>query len=85
MKIPNICKKKTSFDSINAGWYARNSTCVQDIVPEWTKPGGGVCSSELGDDVVECLRLSISYSKQRVLEAEAHIRKLEAALNEAIK
>lgn len=85
MKIHSICKKKASFDSINAGWYARNSTRVQDIVPEWTKAGGGVCVSELSDDVVECLRLSIFYSKQRILEAEAHIRKLEMALNEVIK
>ncbi len=85
MKIPSMCKKAASFDSIDAGWYARNSVHVQDIVPEWILPGGGVCRGDLSDDVAECLRKSISYSKQRISEAEAHIRKLKKALDEVEK
>lgn len=83
MKIPDICKKTTSFDRVNAGWYVRNSVRVQDIVPEWTLPGGGICRDYLKDDIVECLNMAISYSKQRISEAEAHIKELQKAIDEA--
>ena len=82
MKIPSMCKKTTSFDNAGAGWYVRNSVRVQDIIPEWTLPGGGICREYLKDDVAECLMVAINYSKHRILEAEEHIRKLEKAINE---
>jgi len=82
MKIPDICKKRASFDNINAGWYARNSVRVQDVVPEWTLSGGGIGRDDLSSNLAECLKISIRYSKQRIAEAESHIKKLERALNE---
>jgi hypothetical protein len=83
MKIPSICKKTTSFDRADAGWYVRNSVRVQDIVPEWTLPGGGICQNYLKYDIVECLNVAINYSQNRILEAEAHIKKLQRAIDEA--
>ena len=82
MKIPSICRKMASFDNDRAGWYARNSVRVQDVVPEWITPGGGVCSSELESDLIKALKKSIRYSKQRVAEAESHIKKLERAIRD---
>jgi hypothetical protein len=82
MKIPSICKKTTSLDNTSAGWHVRNSVRVQDIVPEWTLPGGGICRDDLKYNVSECLKEAINYSKHRILDAEAHIRKLERAINE---
>lgn len=78
MNIPKICTKSESFDRAGAGWYSPNSVNVNDIRPDWRLPGGGVSRHELSD-LPTALDKAIAYTKLRIMDAEAHLKKLERA------
>ena len=66
---------------IKEGWYVQNSVVLRNIVPEYGSTGGGITSSMLCDTKEQAYQRAIKYSKQHIAEAEAHIRKLEKALD----
>jgi len=75
MEIPSFCRKSVSLDNSKAGWWVHNSTRLVDLVPDWRMPGGGVCADEL-TELPEALDKAISLTKQRIADAENHLRKL---------
>lgn len=79
MKIPAMCTKSNSFDRVDAGWYVPNSVILRDIKPDWRLPGGGVIDKYLDQDVNDAFDKAIAYTKQHIIEAESHLRKLEKA------
>ena len=81
MKIPDICMKSASFDREDAGWYVPNSVSVRDIVPEWRLPGGGVVAEYL-TNLSTAFDNAITYTKQRIADAEQHLKLLEKAKKE---
>ena len=78
MSVLEICTKSTFIDRDGAGWYTPNSVNVSDIRPDQRMPGGGVVSDYL-TDLPTAIDRAIDYTKQRISEAEAHLRKLEKA------
>lgn len=82
MKLPKEVKKiigkLISFDREDAGWYVPNSVIVRDCVPSWRLPGGGVVKDQL-TDLPTAIDKSITHTKSRIADAEAHLKKLLAA------
>lgn len=74
--------KSTSFDNESAGWYANNSIIVKDIVPEWRATGGGVSKSSFVPSLTDAYALAIEYTKQRISDAELHLKRLEKERSE---
>lgn len=81
MKIPEICIIHSDLDSLSAGWYVPNSIYVDDIIPVWREPGGGVTKTELVDTVESALDKGISYTKKRIDHCKQHLAKLKKARN----
>ena len=79
MKLHQMCYKSTSFDREDAGWYVPNSVYVRDIRPEWRLSGGGVLKENLTQSLHEAYDKSIELAKQRIHDAEHHIKLLENA------
>jgi len=79
MLVPSMCRKSTSFDRTDAGWYVHDSVYYRDIVPDWRLAGGGVTKDSLSQDLVSSFDKAILYSKQSIAEIESHIKKLERA------
>lgn len=77
--MPKICKKSTSFDNNQAGWYVPNSVILRDIRPDWRMSGGGVGKDQLLKNLSDALNLSIVYTKNWIAQANEHLKKLETA------
>ena len=77
--MPAMCKKQTSFDREDAGWYAPNSSRADDNVPTWRLPGGGVTNlTDLETSFDQC----IENTKDRIRQAEQHLSRLLEARTE---
>lgn len=74
-----MCRRIVHQFSEGYGWYVPNCSYIHDIVPEWRRPGGGVCASDLTHDVNKAYDKAMSYAEDRVLAAQRHIRQLTAA------
>lgn len=62
------------------GWYCPNSVIVTSIRPEYRGAGGGVTEDMLVETEEEAWLLAERYTKQNILAAEAHLRKVRREL-----
>lgn len=85
MRIPDMCYRKSSFDSDSAGWYVHNSIYVKDIYPIFREPGGGVTSGNLLARAEDTLGRAIEYTESNIATAKRHHNKLGMARNKWIK
>ena len=84
-EIPGICRILSPLDRAGAGWHARNSVVVRDIVPEWTEAGGGILVSDLTQSLDESFDQAIKHTKVLIIEAEDHLRQLLLTRNKIFK
>jgi len=81
MKYPLLYRKSWTFDDKSAGWYTPNSIVLDDIVPEWRLPGGGVSKDQLTSYGL-ALDQAIAYTENHIDKAMRHLKKLKKAKEE---